>query len=254
VDARSRTVRVDSITPQTRLACATCAASELNLCHAISEAARSLPQGTSIELQQSIRIIPARQVICREQDLHDVVPVICEGWAASVITLSGRRRQILSILLPGDMVSTALLFDAPAECLVEAITDVRYRTFKRTELKASLFRHPDLFAEFSKAWIEEKVRANQLVVDLGRGTAEERIAGLIVDLKDRLARRGMVQSGTMEMDFPLRQHHIADATGLTPVHVCKVLSDFRRRGVFKISDRSLTILDPIKFRSIALTR
>jgi CRP/FNR family transcriptional regulator len=77
---------------------------------------------------------------------------------------------------------------------------------------------------------------------------------LIVDLKDRLARRGMVQSETTEMDFPLRRHHIADATGLTPVHVCKVLSDFRRSGVFKISDRSLTILDPIKFRSIALTR
>jgi len=212
-----------------------------------------LPQGTSIELQQSIRIIPARQVICREHDLHDVVPVICEGWAASVITLSDGRRQILSILLPGDLVSTALLFDDRADCLVEAITDVRYGTFKRTELKASLFRHPDLFAKFSKAWIEEKVQADQLIVDLGRATAEERIAGLIVDLKDRLARRGMVQSGTMEMDFPLRQHHIADATGLTPVHV-KVLSDFRRSGVFKIRDRSLTILDPFKFRSIALTR
>jgi CRP/FNR family transcriptional regulator, anaerobic regulatory protein len=184
-------VTVDSVTPQTQQACATCAASELNLCRAIFEAARSLPQGTSIELQQSIRIVPTRRVICREQDLRDVVPVICEGWAASVITLSGRRRQILSILLPGDIVSAALLFDTPGDCFVEAITDVRYRTFKRAELKASLFKHPDLFAKFSMAWIEEKVRADQLIVDLGRGTAEERIAGLILNLEDRLARRGL---------------------------------------------------------------
>ena len=64
----------------------------------------------------------------------------------------------------------------------------------------------------------------------------------------------MIQSQPLEMDFPLRQHHVADAVGLTPVHVSKVLSEFRRSGVLKISDRSLTILDPVGFRRIALMR
>jgi CRP/FNR family transcriptional regulator, anaerobic regulatory protein len=64
----------------------------------------------------------------------------------------------------------------------------------------------------------------------------------------------MVQSETMEMDFPLRQHHIADATGLTPVHVSKVLTEFRRSGLINISDRSLTVLDPVGFRRIAQMR
>jgi len=58
----------------------------------------------------------------------------------------------------------------------------------------------------------------------------------------------------MEMEFPLRQHHIADATGLTPVHVSKVLSEFRRNGLVKISDRSLAILDPTGFRRVAHMR
>jgi len=56
------------------------------------------------------------------------------------------------------------------------------------------------------------------------------------------------------MDFPLRQHHIADATGLTAVHVSKALSEFRRSHLIEINDRSLTILRPAEFQRIATTR
>jgi CRP/FNR family transcriptional regulator, anaerobic regulatory protein len=121
-------------------------------------------------------------------------------------------------------------------------------------LKGILLKHPDLFDKLSKAWIEEKDRSDQLIVDLGRRTADERIARLILNLAERLAQRGMMQAATTAMDFPLRQHHIADATGLTPVHVSKVLSQFRRNGLIRISDRSLAILDPAGFRRIAHMR
>jgi CRP-like cAMP-binding protein len=168
--------------------------------------------------------------------------------------LSDGSRQILSFLLPGDIVSTALLFEPRPHCLVEAITDVRYRTFKRTELREILFSRPDLLDKLSRAWIEEKARADQLIVDLGRRTADERIARLILGLVDRLIKRDMVHGDPLELDFPLRQHHIADATGLTPVHVSKVLSEFRRSGLIKISERSLTILDPAGFRRVANMR
>ena len=47
---------------------------------------------------------------------------------------------------------------------------------------------------------------------------------------------------------------LADATGLTPVHVSKVLSEFRRNNLIRISERSLTILDPIGFRRVANKR
>lgn len=211
----------------------------------------------ALPIYQSVHSIPARRIICRERDLHDSVPIICSGWAASVIMLSDGSRQILSFLLPGDLVSTTLLFEPRSHCLVEAVTDVAYGSFKRSELKELLLQHPSLFEQLSRAWIEEKDRADQLIVDLGRRTAEERIARLIFSLADRLARRGMTRvdaASAIEMDFPLRQHHIADATGLTPVHVSKVLSEFRRNGLIRISDRSLAILDPGGFRRIAHMR
>jgi CRP-like cAMP-binding protein len=68
-------------------------------------------------------------------------------------------------------------------------------------------------------------------------------------MMERLATRGLAQGTTM--DFPLRQHHVADATGLTPVHVSKLLTDFRRRGLIRISDRSLEIVDDGALRRIA---
>jgi len=227
---------------------------ELNSWLAASAAQYARERADTLPLHQSVHAVPARRIICREHDLHDAVPVICSGWAASLVMLSDGSRQILSFLLPGDLVSTALLFGSRAQCVVEAITEVRYRTFKRSQLKGLLLEHPDLFDKLSRAWIEEKERADQLIVDLGRRTAEERTARLILNLAERLVRRGMIQEPAMEMDFPLRQHHIADATGLTPVHVSKVLSEFRRNALIKISDRTLTILDPAGFRRVANMR
>lgn len=183
-----------------------------------------------------------------------MVPIICSGWAASAIMLSDGSRQILSFLLPGDIVSTTMLFEPRPNFVVEAVTDVQYRSFRRSELKDILYKHPDLMEKLCKVWSDERMRADQLIVDLGRRTADERIARLILNLVDRLLKRNLVHCDPLELEFPLRQHHIADATGLTPVHVSKVLSEFRRSGLIKISERSLTILDPVGFRRVANKR
>ena len=53
------------------------------------------------------------------------------------------------------------------------------------------------------------------------------------------------------MEFPLRQRHIADATGLTPVHVSKMMGEFQRNGLIEISSRSLTILNETELYRIA---
>ena len=65
---------------------------------------------------------------------------------------------------------------------------------------------------------------------------------------------GMVGEQPIKFEFPLRQHHIADATGLTPVHVSKVLSGFRRSGLININERSITLANPTILKSIANMR
>lgn len=194
----------------------------------------------------------ARRTIRHPKEWSEHVQVICSGQAVSSITLPDGRRQVLSILLPGDVVCAASLFEPISGYAVEAITDVTYRRFKRTDLKVLLSRNYGLFEKLAKSWAEESERADQLALDLGRRRADERVARFILNLADRLATRGLADSGTME--FPIRQRHIADATGLTAVHVSKVLGEFQRLGLIKILDRSLTIVDAAELRRVGAAR
>ncbi|MGE0563805.1 MAG: Crp/Fnr family transcriptional regulator [Pseudolabrys sp.] len=194
----------------------------------------------------------ARRLLFRERDTLDFIPLICSGWAACSVTLFDGRRQILGFLLPGDIAPTATLFDNIARFSIEAVTEVSYRTIVRTEFKAVLMRNADLFEAFSRLWAEEKGRADQLAVDLGRRSADERIARLILGLAEQMKQRGLANGDSFE--FPLRQHHIADATGLTAVHVSKVLTEFRRGGYIDINERALTVRNAAGFRAIANMR
>lgn len=232
------------------MSCLICPANDLNLCVGRKSFETDADwESATVQLPSSTQVIPARRTICHPKEWSEFIPVICQGWAAASITLLDGRRQILSFLLPGDLVSTACLLEPMSGRTVEAITDVTCRKFNRNELKAYFFQRPNLLEKLSKIWIEERTQADQLALDLGRRTADERIARLILNLTDRLAKRAMVSGQTM--DFPLRQRHIADATGLTPVHVSKVLGEFQRAGLLDISRRSLTIINETELRRVA---
>ena len=84
-------------------------------------------------------------------------------------------------------------------------------------------------------------QAEQLATNLGRRRAEQRIAQLFLNLSRRLKLRGLVRDDSFE--FPLRQQHIADATGITPVHANRVLRSLRKDGLITMRDGILKITD-----------
>lgn len=194
-----------------------------------------LPQRPILE---SVR---ARHAIYRAGHAIEGVPVICEGWAACVGQLFDGRRQVLSILLPGDLFSAATVFVGRLNFSIEAITPVRYARLDRDSLTASIASDPRIFKAVIEASISEKGRSDQLAIDLGRRTASERLARVLLHLKNKVAARGLLSDNCFDM--PLRQQHLADATGLTPVHVNRTLGSFRRNGLIEIADGKLTILN-----------
>jgi CRP/FNR family transcriptional regulator len=167
--------------------------------------------------------------------------MICDGWAATVSRLSDGRRQILSFMLPGTLVSTSAVFADSLSFYVEAITAVRYCFYDRAFLNERLATDPSLIRAMAKTCLFEREQAEQLVTNLGRRRAEARIAHLILNLSERLKLRGLVRDDSFEL--PLRQQHIADATGVTAVHANRVLRSLRqdelitmRNGILKITD------------------
>ena len=205
--------------------------------------------GDPSRLPTTAQVAPARRTICHARENSDAVPIVCSGWAAAFTTLPDGRKQILSFLLPGDAVSLAYLFEPMYGRTIEAVTDVTYRTFKRSDIKAKVFQNPRSFEMLSQLWMEERRQAEESMLDLGRRTASGRLARCILALAQKLEKRGMMPGRTMA--FPLRQHHLADASGLTPVHVCKVLGEFQRDGLIGIDGRTLTLIDAAALRRAA---
>ncbi len=252
---------IGSASPQSpddsKMAATMCAVScdrACSLCPVHNLLCAGLGKDADAELQampvaSSLHTIPARRLILHPKEWSEYVPIICSGWAMSSIALPDGRRQIISFLLPGDIVSIGSLIAPLSGHAVEAITEVTYRKFKRDELKDFLFGRADLLERLFKLWNEAKTRADQLALDLGRRRADERIARLILRLSEKVAKRSTVRTQTF--DFPLRQRHIADATGLTPVHVSKILGELQRAGMVEIGGRTLTILNAAELQRVA---
>jgi CRP/FNR family transcriptional regulator, anaerobic regulatory protein len=194
------------------------------------------------------RKVDSRRVIFHKDEPIEGIPVIRCGWAAIVSTLPNNRRQIVTVLLPGDLVSGALIFDDKLDVSVEAITDVTYRGISRSEFQAAIFKSPSLLESVLKIWNEQSLQIVRLATSLGQCTAEERVAGLMMNLFQRLTTLGLVTVNAFH--FPLRQSHIAEITGLTPVHVSRVINVLRRDGLIGLSSRMLTVRDPVALAAV----
>lgn len=190
----------------------------------------------------------ARRTIFHRNQIINGVPVICDGWAAATYKLPDGSRQILSFILPGELVTGRLVFESQLQLSIDSVTNGSYRSFDRLELRVAMANSRKAFDRVMTAYADESRRADQMITALGRRSASERVAGLLLDLWDRLDKLGKIDGASVE--FPLRQTHIADATGLTTVYVNKVLAEFRHDGLLDISDRKLQIFDMTQLRRL----
>jgi CRP-like cAMP-binding protein len=83
--------------------------------------------------------------------------------------------------------------------------------------------------------------ADDRLVDLGRRSALQRLARFIIEIRRLASRSGEAVADTMF--FPLKRQHIADALGLTPVHVGRVLGQLLAEKIVRIHGSSMTIMD-----------
>jgi CRP-like cAMP-binding protein len=180
------------------------------------------------------------QIVVRNQAYEDVF-VLCAGWAFRYFQLSNGRRQILKFLLPGDMFSSVAVFEKSFHFSVKALTEVQLSGFVRSEIRARCAVSPDVQAALASSCIADTRDTTELLTALGQRTAEERIAHLLLHLMPRIAARSVIRE--QRYPFPLRQQHIADAVGLTPVHVSRVIGAFRERRLLDVSDGFLRIIN-----------
>lgn len=161
------------------------------------------------------------------------------------------RRQIVSLLIPGDSFHLTRNRYAWENLPIVALTSV---TLADATLVARASRmrtpaHANLIDACERAAVADFDQLINQIGRLGPRTAYERVAHLLVELNARLTSVGL--SNGAEFELPIRQPDLAAAVGLSAVHLNRVLRDLRIDKLIRLRGRSLAILDLQRLMRIA---
>lgn len=162
---------------------------------------------------------------------------VLSGWACLAHSLRDGRRQILAFLLPGDGVGFDLLTRSQRSMDVLALTPLKVR-YAQPGFSVGTER---LGRAFAGAAAAQQGRMIDQMVRLGRQTAYERMAHLLLELHGRLAEIGETRGESFNL--PVKQEILADALGLSLVHVNRTLQQIRRDKLIDVRGAQVTLLD-----------
>lgn len=191
-------------------------------------------------ISKNVRVVEARRDLICEGERPRYAHLMLDGWACRYKTLPDGKRQIVSFFVPGDFCDVNVHVLKQMDHSIGAITRIRVATITPDEMRAILAERPRIIEALS--WNEQVDVSTQRewTLNVGQRSAYERLAHLLVELYLRLKTVGRVSNGCC--DFPLTQSDLAEATGLTAVHVNRTLQQLRHDRLIELERRQLRIL------------
>ncbi|WP_407176109.1 Crp/Fnr family transcriptional regulator [Bradyrhizobium sp. STM 3562] len=202
----------------------------------LSEADRAILDRAGSE---RVRKFGPRVDIAREGDRPKDVHLVLSGWACRYKQLEDGRRQVVSFFLPGDLCDLNIFILREMDHSIGTITSVNIADLSREFFDEISTRYPRIIAAL---WWESLVNAaiqREWTMNLGQRTASERMAHLLCELFFRLRVAGLTHEDSCE--FPLTQADLADATGLSKVHVNRTLQELRSTGLIVLKGKTLVV-------------
>ncbi len=207
---------------------------------------------SDLPLIESFRIAHGRawsgDVIIEQGAKRPRLLTIFSGWAIKYKLLDSGERQVVHLLLPGDLVGLETCITGVAEFGVQAVTDVTFcafdaERFAEASSAPGVSRRIMIMQAYEFSMIAERLTA------VGACDAKRNIAHLIASLHLRLLKLGLSQEHGFRLPLSIQQ--IADCCGLTPVHVHRVLRILRDENIVELDCRKIEILDLKALRDIA---
>lgn len=191
----------------------------------------------------------ASHFLVRERERVSHCAILVTGYACRHKTTSDGGRQIVSFHLPGDILDLQHLLFATADHNVQTITEATWALVPLDALR-EVMRASSNIAE--ALWRDTLIDASifrEWVLNVGRRDAKSRVAHMLCEFAMRRETAGL---GTPErFELPMSQEQIADATGLTPVHVNRMLHALSDDGIIARDKRRVDILDWKRMRRVA---
>ena len=168
--------------------------------------------------------------------------VVTDGWLLRNAILEDGRRQVLGLLLPGDLITDQRAGAAYVAQSVDAITDATVALIPKDRLAALIADKPDVALTLLEATQDALNASYESLVDTGRRNSIEAVAHFLLRIETRAA-AAIGRTSRGRVPFPLIQEQIGDATGLTAVHVCRTLRKLKTAGAIEMGRGWLRIVD-----------
>jgi CRP-like cAMP-binding protein len=194
------------------------------------------------------RKVAAKTDLIREGDRPGPVFIMLDGWSMRYKILPNGSRQIMAFLMPGDACDLHVSLLAEMDHSIQTITAGRVATISRIEMDEMLDEHRGIARAMYVAQLADEGTLRAWIVSMGRRSSLERVAHLICELFVR-ARWSDVAEAAFEV--PFSQIILADALGMTPVHINRMLRDLRTREIISMRRGSISILNPSALASVA---
>ena len=191
-------------------------------------------------LCETPREMGARRNVIREGERPDHVHLIVEGWAARYKLLPDGSRQITAFLIPGDFCDLHVTILGEMDHSISTLTRAKVAYIARSRMD-EITERPGLVRAFWWSTLVDEAVLRAWIVNVGRRDAHEAVGHLMCELYVRMRNVGLTRDHCFEL--PLTQEELADALGITPVHVNRVLQRMRADGLISFKAGLLTIHD-----------
>lgn len=188
------------------------------------------------------RTIKRGETLLWEGDPAPVVANIIDGVLKLSVNLQDGREQIVSVMYASDFIGRPFGKESPYR--VTAMTDAEVCVFNRSSFDSFAKDHPDLQNKLLQRTLDELDRARGWMTLLGKKSATERIATLLIELSDRLSVDGCSPT-TLYLDhfeLPMDRQQISDILGLTIETVSRQFTRIRKDGIIELPDRRTVII------------
>jgi CRP-like cAMP-binding protein len=205
------------------------------------EALRSLPHRPATFEPQAY--------VSREGERLQNVHLLLSGFAYRQKSLIDGARQIIAVLIPGDIVDLECALLDKADHNIQALTRCEVAVIPRAALETLILADPVLARALWTLTLIDGSVFREWIANVGRRDARSRLAHLLCEFARRLEMAGLADGSAYEL--PMTQEQLADTLGLTPVHVNRVLRQLEADGLIAREKRLIRIPDWEALRRIA---
>jgi CRP-like cAMP-binding protein len=193
------------------------------------------------ELPLTVANFAANQEISHRGDTPSRCTLVLGGFLCSHKVANGSRRQITSLLVPGDIADLQTLYLSKVDHSLSALGPAVVAFLPHSAIRDMLERSPPLAQAFWRETFVEAAIFREWLTNLGRRDAIARVAHVVCELTVRLQTVDLARN--LCFSIPWTQTDLADACGISSVHANRVVQELRRLGLVEWDSKQVAIRD-----------